>query len=125
MDKVISDQPETQPIKETKFCSDCGAEISRKAEICPKCGVRQMPQTSDKSPVVAAILNLIIVGLGHVYLGRVKRGVALFLLAIIIAILSAGLGWIFGMFVCAYDAYQLAQNKPAPLDFLEKHLARI
>ncbi|MDR2637478.1 MAG: zinc-ribbon domain-containing protein, partial [Zoogloeaceae bacterium] len=25
-----------------KFCSECGAIIKAKAEICPKCGVRQM-----------------------------------------------------------------------------------
>jgi hypothetical protein len=25
-----------------KFCSDCGGIIKIKAEICPKCGVRQM-----------------------------------------------------------------------------------
>jgi len=27
--------------KPTKFCSNCGAEIDIRAEICPKCGVRQ------------------------------------------------------------------------------------
>lgn len=26
-----------------KYCSECGALINAKAEICPKCGVRQMP----------------------------------------------------------------------------------
>lgn len=26
--------------KETKYCSNCGAEIDAKAEICPECGVR-------------------------------------------------------------------------------------
>ena len=24
-----------------KFCSDCGGTIKAKAEICPKCGIRQ------------------------------------------------------------------------------------
>ena len=27
----------------TKFCSNCGAVIDIKAEICPKCGVRASP----------------------------------------------------------------------------------
>lgn len=27
-----------------KFCSECGEIINIKAEICPKCGVRQAPQ---------------------------------------------------------------------------------
>ena len=26
-----------------KFCGDCGAIIKAKAEVCPKCGVRQLP----------------------------------------------------------------------------------
>ena len=30
------------PAGETKFCKDCGAKISKNAEICPKCGVRQV-----------------------------------------------------------------------------------
>ena len=31
-----------------------------------------------KNPIIAVILNLIIAGLGHVYLGRTKRGIVLF-----------------------------------------------
>lgn len=30
-------------VNETKFCSNCGAEIDKKAEICPKCGVGVSP----------------------------------------------------------------------------------
>jgi hypothetical protein len=26
-----------------KYCTECGSLINAKAEICPKCGVRQMP----------------------------------------------------------------------------------
>jgi ribosomal protein L40E len=33
---------ETDATKITKFCSECGSEINVKAEICPKCGVRQV-----------------------------------------------------------------------------------
>jgi len=32
-----------------KFCSECAAVINAKAEICPKCGVRQMPAPGSKS----------------------------------------------------------------------------
>ena len=31
-----------------KFCSNCGAEIDAKAEICPKCGVRVKASGSDE-----------------------------------------------------------------------------
>jgi len=74
------------------------------------------------SPIVAVILNLLVAGLGHVYLGRPKRGIVLFLLTIVISVISSGLGWILGVILCSYDAYQLAQNKPAPFDFLDKYI---
>lgn len=36
--------PRTEPVQkgsDEKFCSECGAVIKGRAEICPKCGVRQ------------------------------------------------------------------------------------
>lgn len=75
-----------------------------------------------KNPIIAVILNLIIAGLGHVYLGRPKRGIVLFLLTVVVAIVSAGIGWIVGVIICSYDAYQLAQNRPAPFDFMDKYI---
>jgi TM2 domain-containing membrane protein YozV len=78
--------------------------------------------SNSKSPLLAVILNLIIAGLGHVYLGYTKRGIVLFLLSALIAIISSGLGWIVGVILCSYDAWQLAQNRPAPFDFLEKYI---
>ena len=37
-----------------KFCSDCGATIKAKAEICPTCGVRQM---ASPNPLTATEPN--------------------------------------------------------------------
>ena len=82
------------------------------------------PQPTNKNPIIAAILNLIIAGLGHVYIGRTKRGVVLFLLTMIVAAISSGLGWILGVVVCSYDAYQLAKNKPAPFDILDEYIEK-
>ena len=45
-----------------------------------------------KNPIIAVILNLIIAGLGHVYLGRPKRGIVLFLLTVVVAVVSSGIG---------------------------------
>jgi len=39
-----------------------------------------------------------------------------------IAAISMGLGWFVGVVLCSYDAYQLAMNRPAPFDFLEKYV---
>ncbi len=40
-----------------KYCSECGALINIKAEICPKCGVRQLYQLSPISPEIAEQRN--------------------------------------------------------------------
>jgi TM2 domain-containing membrane protein YozV len=68
-----------------KFCSECGEIINAKAEICPKCGVRQSPPPSllsvglsdKKSKVVAALLAIFLGGLGihKFYLGQNLQGV--------------------------------------------------
>jgi TM2 domain-containing membrane protein YozV len=75
-----------------KFCFECGSTIRVNAEICPHCGVRQMPpppaasfpvphQTympvpSGKSKVAAGVLALLLGGLGahKFYLGSVGLG---------------------------------------------------
>lgn len=69
----------------TKFCFACGQSIDARAEMCPKCGVRQPgalpgPGTgtgSGKNRLVAALLALFLGGLGvhHFYLGRPLLGV--------------------------------------------------
>lgn len=68
-----------------KFCTECGAIINIKAEICPKCGVRQMPPQGSlgvvtpngKNKIVAALLALFLGGFGihKFYLGRIGWGV--------------------------------------------------
>jgi TM2 domain-containing membrane protein YozV len=62
----------------TKFCTECGAEINIKAEICPKCGVRQyFPACSNNDKITAGILALLVGGLGahHFYLKHIGRGI--------------------------------------------------
>ena len=68
-----------------KYCSECGHVINAKAEICPKCGVRQMfvPSSSTsnaptgKSRIAAALFAIVLGGIGihKFYLGRVGLGV--------------------------------------------------
>ena len=67
-----------------KFCSDCAANINVKAEICPKCGVRQMAVSNGfvsaqngKSKVIAAVLAFFLGGLGihKFYLGQIGMGI--------------------------------------------------
>lgn len=68
-----------------KFCSDCGEAIKAKAEMCPKCGVRQLAPpnafgnvaANGKSKVVAALLAFFIGGFGahKFYLGQIGMGI--------------------------------------------------
>jgi TM2 domain-containing membrane protein YozV/ribosomal protein L40E len=79
-------EPVTKGIDE-KFCSECGAIIKVKAEICPKCGVRQMATpvmlnlgttaSNGKSRIAAALLAFFLGGFGihRFYLGHIGLGI--------------------------------------------------
>lgn len=70
-----------------KFCGSCGAIIKKEAELCPKCGVRQNPSTSEnrtlntpkviKSRVSAGILAILLgaFGVHKFYIGKVGMGI--------------------------------------------------
>ncbi|WP_373653840.1 NINE protein [Schlesneria sp. DSM 10557] len=58
------------------FCFACGAPADARAEICPKCGVRQKTK-AGKSRVTAALLAFLLGGIGahHFYLGNIVVGI--------------------------------------------------
>ena len=70
-----------------KFCADCGAIIKAKAEICPKCGVRQSPPPlmsslgqmapNGKSKLAAGLFGIFLGGFGihKFYLGKTGMGI--------------------------------------------------
>tara|TARA_B110000438_G_scaffold156518_2_gene150113 strand:+ start:91 stop:411 length:321 start_codon:yes stop_codon:yes gene_type:complete len=71
---------------ESKYCVTCGETININAEICPKCGVRQMPvpeniNASPKSFVAALILVVLLGGLGvhRFYVGKPGTGILIIL----------------------------------------------
>lgn len=110
----------------TKFCSNCGFEMPKATKFCPECGTAtsMAPEPvsnthvtavrNDKSPGLAALLSFLIIGLGQVYLGLTKKGIILFVLAIISGILMMILiGWILWLLVwgyAIYDAYNSAEK---------------
>ncbi len=110
-------------MSETKYCTNCGAEIDEKAEICPKCGVRQAEPGAygksrthqggyqEKNPVLAAILSLVIVGVGQIYNGQIVKGIILLVVTVIFGLTGIGLIISFIIWVFAiYDAYNTAQR---------------
>ncbi len=70
-----------------KFCSECGSVIKAKAEICPKCGVRQIGKPvsgsfgpvaeNGKSRIAAALLAIFLGGFGahKFYLSQIGLGI--------------------------------------------------
>lgn len=113
-----------EPVKETKFCQNCGFEMPRSSKFCPECGYSTTgnpnPNNSNgvvykkKSAGLAAILSFLIVGLGQVYLGLTKKGILLFLGAVISGVLMLVLiGWITWLLIWGYgiyDAYNSAEK---------------
>ena len=81
---------ETKPLRtknaDERFCTECGEIIKSRAEICPKCGVRQLPNNTGnfgdpapngKSRITAALLAIFLGGLGihKFYLGQNGAGI--------------------------------------------------
>jgi len=85
-----------------KFCSSCGAVIKIVAEICPKCGVRQMaatysgnPNASKKSRTATLILCIFfgVLGVHSFYTSKIGVGIArLFIFILGYAFIILGLG---------------------------------
>jgi hypothetical protein len=102
----------------TRRCTECAEEIQAAAKVCRFCGHRfsgaERDEGSKKSPVGAAVLSLVIPGLGHYYVGEGWRG-SVFLISFGLATLGAistgtvGPGWIIGL-VGLVDAHRGAKS---------------
>lgn len=60
-----------------KYCSGCGKPVHKTARSCPNCGATQASARGSKSKIVAAILALILGGIGvhKFYLGQAGWGI--------------------------------------------------
>lgn len=108
-----------------KFCSNCGFEMGSNVKFCPNCGTSTDGRSQatnatnyvanqEKSPVLALVLSFFIVGLGQLYLGLTKKGIILFLAAIVAGVLTLFIiGWLLWLIVwiyAMYDAYRSAER---------------
>lgn len=106
------------------YCSGCGAQLTANSHFCDKCGAPQPVAAPALAPVVvvrdrkepwfALALSFLFSGLGQIYNGEVKKGIAFIIAhAISLFLIMAGIGlittpiiWIWGM----VDAYKSAQR---------------
>ncbi|AKB79655.1 hypothetical protein MSHOH_3172 [Methanosarcina horonobensis HB-1 = JCM 15518] len=94
--------------------SDPSVEFHPKADMTPGYGTEETRQ-KRKNPVIAALLSLIIPGLGQVYAGDLYKGLALFaalvvslcLIALIIGFFTFFATWIFAV----SDAYKMVKKQ--------------
>ena len=123
------------------FCTNCGQSLKPEAKFCGGCGTGNLP-TQDKSPVdtkqnvgsdntlqrppewksmgVTIVLTVVLGvlgfgGIGHIYLGKIIKGIVVLIVGIIlliIAIFTMGIGLIalipFAIWV-VYDSYKLCK----------------
>jgi TM2 domain-containing membrane protein YozV len=108
--------------EKNKFCPKCGTMIPYEEATCPLCGEPQ-PQFSGKkkpkkSTWVAVVLSLLVTGLGQVYLGEWRRGLAFFGTAFVIGFVASDyvsydkliiMGVILAV-IAAYDAYNISKR---------------
>ncbi|HPN38200.1 MAG TPA: zinc ribbon domain-containing protein [Melioribacteraceae bacterium] len=113
------------------ICSSCKKQIPDNSVFCPICGytINGSVNTSNfksgktnfsfnnnslgagkKSPIIALLLSLLVVGLGQFYLGYVKKGFIMLGLAIFFSLFSFGLAWFAVAIWSAVDAYSTAKK---------------
>lgn len=126
------------------FCSKCGAQNDDAAKFCQKCGAsltvgappQPQPQPAaggdtrrgqgteaagpgkryagDKNPVLAAVLSLIICGVGQFYNGDIKKGAVMLLGFLLLFVPTGGIASLAIGIWSIIDAYRVAGGK-APL----------
>ena len=113
------------------YCPKCGKEVTEEMNVCPYCGnpLKVMPTQREppasrvtvgtKNSGLAAVLSLIIPGLGQMYAGQIGRGllflfvvvpltviIALFFFWLILPLFLPLAFWIWNIF----DAYNICKE---------------
>jgi TM2 domain-containing membrane protein YozV len=79
-------------------CPECSHQVSKTAAACPSCGAHLRSNTNNG---LAAVLSLLIPGLGQLYQGRVLTGLILFVLTLSTLMILVGfLFWILAILDC-------------------------
>lgn len=100
------------------FCDNCGCNLADNATFCSKCGKK----IKNKNIYISLILTFILTGLGSIYAGNTKKGLALLILRVLFAVLAifsnifgilSVLVWIYGFYE-VYNDVQIANRNSSP-----------
>lgn len=103
------------------FCNSCGEQVPENAKFCQGCGneIIQTPtndfktesenkseqESKKKSPATAAVINLLIAGLGFVYIEEYAKAIVSFLIVVIAAIFFGFIGGILALLLVILWTY--------------------
>lgn len=105
--------------KAKNYCYNCGHTIREVQEVCVNCGVsvnyKKMKKSSTYSnykyePWLIGLLSFLIVGLGQIILGQVKKGAILLLGGTVLTIITGGLAALVVLPISVIDGY-ITANK--------------
>ena len=106
-----------------RFCPSCGSTVHvASGEVAAvlsdsECGP-EAAATNTKSPVLAALLSFLMVGMGQIYIGQVEKGLTMIgvVLLLIVTVVLGPLGLMILLFNVV-DAFVLARivNKGKPI----------
>jgi TM2 domain-containing membrane protein YozV len=103
---------QTENRQDSKFCISCGESLVIVTPVDQ--GVRRSPLTQKyaqgKNPVLAAVLCVLITGLGQVYNGDFLKGIVMFIGAVILFAPTAGIASLAMLAWSVWDAYQVAKG---------------
>ncbi len=92
-----------------QICKDCRV-VSKKKDLCRTCFVKRVGEATKvkHSPLIAALLSLLIPGAGQIYNGQAKKGIAYLLGFWLI------FPWLFGIKDAYANAKEIARYKLVP-----------
>ena len=99
------------------YCHGCGNSVNENQELCVSCGITlkvnkpAAMNNSSESPVLMSILSFFIVGLGQLIMGQTVKGIAMFVGAIVISVVTFGFGSVIVLAVSVIDAVLIAKKK--------------
>ena len=100
------------------FCENCGSEVADGSIFCQNCGseIRSSGKASneavnvknEKNMITALIISFILPGLGILYAGNKKKGIILFIVALIFGFMGLGVSIcsVIGVLIWAYGLYE-------------------